>query len=115
MPAATPVHYAPVSILFKLHLWLGAICLLIFVVAAFLHWQHTRHWCLLALAIGSFLLALGAIAPRIGMMVFPGGSVQTIHSLITIGSWAGLCGVAVWTVGGIGAIHWAIRLRRRRE
>jgi hypothetical protein len=97
-----------------LEFWLGLICLLLFVVAAFLHWQRTRHWCLLALAIASFLAALGAIAPEIGM-TSTGGSLHGSRSLIAIGALADLFSLALATVGGIGAVHWAIRLRRGRE
>ena len=103
--------------------WMELICLLVLLAAAFLYWRHTRHWCLLALTIGSFLAALGMIAQEIGKMLFHGhiatliasGSVQSGQNLAAIGWWAVFCGVVVGIAGGIGAIHWAIRLRRQRE
>ena len=121
MPAAIDLPYWSYSAI-RFEVWLAAVCLLILFAAAFLYWRRTRHWCLLALTIGSFLAALGMIAQGIGQMphgdLIPPemspGSVQAMQSLITFGMWAVFCGFSVAAVGGVGAIHWAIRLGRRR-
>jgi hypothetical protein len=102
--------------------WLVPAFLLIFVIAAFLHWQRTRHWCLLAMAAGPLLMALGTIAARIGEMPIYGhtmeeiasGSVRPVQVLMTIATWASFCGFALAAVGALGAIHWAIKLRRTK-
>ncbi len=116
---------------FMLVIWLGAIGLFILLAAAFLYWRRTRHWCLMALAIGallvvlgtipSILVGLGIVAAKIWGILFRGdaaaqivsGSAQAGQSLTALGTWAVFCGFVVAAVGGIGAIHWAIRLRPR--
>jgi len=99
--------------------WLQPVCLAIFIAAALLHWQRTRHWCLLALATGSLLVALGAIAGQMAWMYPDGqlasGAVKGNASLLTIAMWLSTCSMVVAAVGGIGAIHWAIKLRRPPE
>lgn len=100
--------------------WLDVACLIILLTAAFLHWQRTRHWCLLAMAIGSLLMALGAIAMQIDRLQWypevklASGAVKLNTSLLTPLMWVVASGVVVAAVGGIGAIHWAITLRRRK-
>jgi hypothetical protein len=101
--------------------WLFAVCLAILLVAAFLHWQRTRHWCLLTLATGSLLVMAGHIAVQITGkflrpdVVLPSGTVEFDVSLITTLTWFIVAGTVFAVVGGIGAIQWAIRLRPRRQ
>jgi hypothetical protein len=94
--------------------------MIILLAAALLHWQRTRHWCLLAMAIGAFLIAVGAtgiqiIQPQIHPEKLASGAVAyNIRPLII---WMSLqtAGAGVAAMGGIGAIHWAIQLRRPPE
>ena len=79
MAAATPLFKVP-YITHLLGFWLIPIFLLILFTAAFLHWQRARHWCLLALAIGALLMALGTIAARVGEMPLHGHTVEAIAS-----------------------------------
>ena len=100
--------------------WLPVACMIILLVAALLHWQRTRHWSLLAMAIGALLIAVGATAVQIiqpqlrpekrasGAVAFDVRPLMFWMSLETSGA-----GVAA--VGGIGAVLWAIKLRRRPE
>jgi len=102
-------------------LWPLLVCVVNLFAAAFLHWQRTRHWCLLALATGSFSAALGTTALLIHRMLalemfvktLPSGEVRIDTTLLTIGEWLIVSGLVIGTVGGIGAIRWAIRLRQR--
>lgn len=99
--------------------WLQTVCLAVFIVAALLHWQRTRHWCLLALATGTLLMALGTIAGQLAWMYPDGklasGAVKGNASLVTISMWLSTSSMVVAAAGGIGAIHWAIKLRRPLE
>jgi hypothetical protein len=101
--------------------WLGSACLAVFFVAAGLHWLRTRHWCLLALAVCSLLVSVGALASKLAMM-FPDHPRETLPSgtvhiylnaaLHEISIWLNVFGMVAGIVGGIGAILLAIRLRR---
>jgi hypothetical protein len=99
------------------------VCVAILFAAAFLHWQRTRHWCLLALTTGSLLAALGIIASLIHRILpvetlvetLPSGALRIDTTLLTVSGWLLTTGVIIGTVGGTGAIRWAIRLRQRRE
>jgi C4-dicarboxylate transporter len=108
----------PVSVVYRLLPWLDVVCLVILVVAALAHWQRTRHWCLLALATGSVLMAVGAIASQLVQMQLrpveklASGAVRFDTSLLTTLMWVVASGVVVAAVGGIGAIHLAIKLKR---
>jgi hypothetical protein len=116
MAPETLVRHVQVSISQKILLWLAPICMLIWLAAAFLHWQRNRHWCLLALSIALLLGTISTLTPYISMMIMSsGGSVQTVESLFAISHWAQLFAVLVGGVGGIGAIHWAITLRPKRR
>jgi hypothetical protein len=97
--------------------WLFAVCLVILTAAALLHWQRTRHWCLLTLATGSLLVALGITAMQIALrqQVLPSGTIRINTSLLWIGVRSEAAGVVVLAVGGVGAILWAMRLRQRPE
>ena len=103
--------------------WTQLVCLIILIAAAFLHWQRTRHWCLLALAIGSLLMTLGAISVeviqeltnRTRPVTLASGAIEYKFVMrLTIWWWVEASGAAVAAVGGIGAIHWAIKLRRHK-
>jgi len=115
-----PVHTVPLSFGQRLTPWLSLACLAILFAAAFLHWQRTRHWCLLALATGSLLLALGAtVTLAIQLQVLhvpveplPSGAVRFDTSLLTMSTCLVASGVIIGTVGGIDAIQLAIRLRQ---
>jgi hypothetical protein len=102
---------APVSFIYRLIPWLEVVCLIMLLAAASLHWRRTRHWCLLALATGALLMAMGAIAMQIAQML-ASGAMSFDKSLRTIPMWVVASGVVVAAVGGVGAVHWAIRLRR---
>ncbi len=100
--------------------WLPLACMLILIAAALLHWQRTRHWCLLALAIGALLVAAGAtgvqiIQPQIHPEKLASGAIT--FNMRPLLFWIGLetAGKAVVAVGGISAILWAIQLRRPAE
>jgi hypothetical protein len=118
-----PVHTAPLNFGQRLMPWLSVVCLAILFAAAFLHWQRTRHWCLLALATGSFLLTLGATVTlaiqmqllHVPVETLPSGAVRIDTSLLTISTCLVASGVIIGTMGGIGAIRLAIRLRQRRK
>ena len=118
MAAATLIAlYEWVYLVHRFLPWLDVVCLVILLAAAYFHWQRTRHWCLLAMAVGSLLMALGAIAARIELrppVKLASGAVKVDASLLTISMWVVASGVVVVAMGGIGAIHWAIRLRRRK-
>jgi hypothetical protein len=99
--------------------WLGPVCAIILAVAALLHWQRARHWCLLTMGAGALVAALGAITCRIVQMqllrpmaTLTSEAVKFNTSLVTIWMWVVALGAVVAAVGGIGAIHWAIALRR---
>lgn len=85
--------------------WLNLGCVLILVAAALLHWQRTRHWCLLTMASGALLIALSAIAMRIVPM-------KANRTMLLLSAVA--LGMVVVAVGGVGAIQWALRLRRNK-
>jgi hypothetical protein len=93
--------------------------LVILVAAALIHWHRTRHWCLLALATGSLLVALSATAMQIvvsfHMRTLTFGAVVVFDPILVLACiwWLRAFGEVVAGVGGIGAIHWAIKLRRR--
>ena len=89
--------------------------------AGFGHPHHSRfpslaaigHWCLLALASGSLLLAwYGCQATRDDEITpverLASGALRIDTSSLRIWSWLVACGFVVIAVGGIGAIHWAI-------
>ena len=126
-PDHTVTHTAPLSyssyIVVRFVPWLMAACLVILVVAAFFHWKRTRHWCLLALAIGALLAAAGVIAGQIIptlmlLCLLSAKSVEAFRlytNMSTIWSVMSASGVAVALVGGIGAIHWAMKLRQQGE
>ena len=117
MASATLIALYPwIYLVHRFMPWLDVVCLVILLAAAFLHWQRTRHWCLLALATGSLLMAVGAIASQIAQMQLrpeklASGAVRVDASLLTVWMWVVASGVVVAAVGGIGAIHWAVRLR----
>ncbi len=126
-PDHTVTHTAPLSyssyIVVRFVPWLLAACLVILVVAAFLHWKRTRHWCLLTLGLGALLAVAGIIAGQIIPMLMllclhAAESVETIRLYTNMSMiWSALSalGAAVALVGGIGAIHWAMKLRRQGE
>ena len=99
--------------------WLSLACFVILFLAAFLHWRRTRHWCLLALAIGSFLAALSNLATRITLGILligrwhDYGAMMFVTGLLRIWPWFAVAGAAIAAVGGIGAVRWAIRLTQR--
>jgi len=100
--------------------WMPLLCEVILFAAAFLHWRRTRHWCLLALAIGVLLMTLGAIGMRImELQAHPvkhaSGTVTFKVELLRLWMWLTASGAVVAAVGGVGAIHWAIKLRRPPE
>jgi len=90
--------------------WLYAVCLVILLVAAFLHWQRTRHWCLLTLATGSFLVTAAIVGQQVlrDFVVLPSGAIQIDTSLRMIWDLLIVAGVVVAIVGGVGTTHWAI-------
>ncbi len=105
---------APVTSLFYCLWWLSVVCSGVLVIAAVLHWQRTRHWCLLALAAGSFLTGLGAVSTLAlanGWLAI--ASLNVISTLVRSLTWSAVFAQVVATVGGVGAIHWAFRQRRR--
>ena len=120
-PLSLGQHTAPLSLWQRLMPWPSLVCLVILSAAAFLHWQRSRHWCLLALATGSLLAALGVLVTLLILMrllhvpveTLPSGAVKIDTSLHRISEWLAACGLIIGTVGGIGAICWAIKLRRR--
>lgn len=100
--------------------WLYVACLAILVVAATLHWRRTRHWCLLALATGSLLVALANVAIQIGvdilLTLLPDSETITFGTILfDISQWFMAAGAVIAAAGGIGAIHWAIRLKQRPQ
>jgi tetratricopeptide (TPR) repeat protein len=70
--------------------WLEIVCLATLAAAAFLHWQRTRHWCLLTLAAGFLLMTVAGTAAQITQrllrpgVVLPSGAVRFDTSLLTI-------------------------------
>ena len=108
-----PIHAIPVSLRHRLMPWLFLACAAILFAAALLHWQRTRHWCLLTLAASSLLVALGAIASIVFLTMMEALHSGAIRGLERIWEWLPVFGLAIGTVGGIGAICWAVRLRRR--
>ena len=103
--------------------WLFAAGLAVLVIAAFLHWQRTRHWSLLTLSIGALLAAAGVLAGKITQMLMllrlhdvpSAEAIKHTTNLIAIWTCLLASGTVVAIVGGIGAIYWAIKLRQRRE
>ena len=94
--------------------WLSLACSAILLGAAFLHWQRTRHWSLLALATGSLLTAISAISSLALIHAWPLGAPSSFsRSLAKMLPWLVAFGLVIAALGGIGAIHWAIRLRHR--
>ena len=98
--------------------WMPLLSEVILFVAAVLHWRRTRHWCLFALAIGVLLVTLGAIGMQI--MELQAHPVKHASGMVTfkvelLPLWMEASGAVVAAVGGIGAIFWAIKLRRPPE
>jgi hypothetical protein len=109
-------YTAPFSLAQRFVFWLSPAYLAILLAAAFLHWQRTRHWSLLALATGSLLLALGAISTLAllrGWLGALGAPYWFVTNLVNISPWLTASAQVIAAVGGIGAIHWAIGLRKR--
>jgi amino acid permease len=97
--------------------WLGMVCFAALFAAALMHWQRTRHCCLLVLATAALLATLNAVARHI-VFVLPGlildsGTGKFDQRVLTALNWLPLVPIAVAAFGGIGAIHWAIQLKRR--
>lgn len=112
------IQTAPVHLVDRLTPWLYLVCLAILCTAALLHWRRTRHWCLLALAIGSFLATFASLATQITLAVVMGhgldlSPIEFALRLARIWQWFMLAGIAIAAVGGIGAIHWALWPRQR--
>jgi hypothetical protein len=111
---------APVYLAYRILPWVAVVCLGILVVAAVLHWQRTRHWCLLAMASGALLMAVCAVASRIVQMQLrpeaqlASGAVRFDTRLLASLTWLAVSGEVIAAVGGVGAIYWAISLRRRK-
>jgi hypothetical protein len=98
--------------------WLSAGCGAILAVAALLHWQRTRHWCLLTMAVGAILMILAGLAMQITMMqvtpvVLPSGAMKLDARWLTVWQWLVVFGEIIVAIGGLGAIKWAIGLRQR--
>jgi hypothetical protein len=108
--SAYPAHTSLVQVFFLP--WLSLACSTILLGAAFLHWQRTRHWSLLALATGSLLTALNTISSLAVMHAeLLGGPSSFVRSLAKMLPWLVAFGLAIAAAGGVGAIRWAIRLR----
>ena len=117
MASALPVTVSvPITFLHRCLPGLSTVCVAILFVAAFLHWQRTRHWSLLVLATGSLLIGLctlSTLALLSGWWEALGAPGWFFTSLVRIMPWLAACAHVIGAVGGIGAIHWAIRLRQR--
>jgi hypothetical protein len=115
-----PIHSFPAGFAAVYTPWLILGCGAILSAAALIHWQRSRHWCLLALAMGALLSAIGALAQlafrvNLSMTELPSGDIRLDTTLLSIGVWLLISGLVVGATGGIGAIHWGLRLRRRTE
>jgi hypothetical protein len=110
-------YTAPANLVHRFMPWLFLACSVILLAAAFLHWQRTRHWSLLALATGSLLTALSAVSSlaltTAWILAALDAPSRVTTFLFTIVPWLLVFGLVIAAVGGIGAIHWAIRLEQR--
>jgi hypothetical protein len=109
-----------IYVVYNFMLGLHIACLSTLLTAALLHWRRTKHWSLLAMGTGSLLMLLGGIASQIAQMRqrpqrLASGALWVDASVMAISLWIVAAGSLVATIGGIGAIRWAIQSKRRRN